>query len=158
MHEYEVELQFSSALLGHPDRTHDERGVVDGNEPTHGTSTGNLLTEDTDTTELIGSPSPSSATAKDQSSSVSFVLLIIGAVIFWGVLVHLHSSAALGHGSCVYIARSYAIQYCCDGCFYSRPWEGSLCPSSPVPASPEVPFSPDSPEGCTLLPQSKLIQ
>lgn len=73
MHEYEVELQFSSALLGHPDRTHDERGVVDGSEPTHGTSTENLLTEDMDTHELIGSPSPFSATASNQSSSVSFV-------------------------------------------------------------------------------------
>ena len=33
MHEYEVELQFTSGLLGQPDRTHDEADVIDGNEP-----------------------------------------------------------------------------------------------------------------------------
>ena len=33
MHEYEVELQFTSSLLGQPDRTHDEADVIDGNEP-----------------------------------------------------------------------------------------------------------------------------
>ncbi len=36
MREYEVELQFTSSLLGYPDRTHDDRAVVDGNEPVHG--------------------------------------------------------------------------------------------------------------------------
>ncbi len=36
MREYEVELQFTSSILGYPDRTHDERSVVDGNEPVHG--------------------------------------------------------------------------------------------------------------------------
>ena len=35
MHEYEVELQFTSSLLGQPDRTHDEADVIDGNEPVH---------------------------------------------------------------------------------------------------------------------------
>lgn len=35
MHEYEVELQFTSSLLGQPDRTHDEANVIDGNEPVH---------------------------------------------------------------------------------------------------------------------------
>ena len=33
MHEYEVELQFTSSLLGQPDRTHDEADVIDGGEP-----------------------------------------------------------------------------------------------------------------------------
>ena len=37
MHEYEVELQFTSSLVGQPDRTHDENGVIDGNEPVLGT-------------------------------------------------------------------------------------------------------------------------
>ena len=36
MKEYEVELQFTSALLGFPDRTHDEHSVVDGNDPVYG--------------------------------------------------------------------------------------------------------------------------
>ena len=37
MHEYEVELQFTSSLVGQPDRIHDENGVIDGNEPVFGT-------------------------------------------------------------------------------------------------------------------------
>ena len=36
MKEYEVELQFTSALLGFPDRTHDEHSAVDGNDPVYG--------------------------------------------------------------------------------------------------------------------------
>jgi len=36
MKEYEVELQFTSALLGFPDRTHDEHSVIDGNDPVYG--------------------------------------------------------------------------------------------------------------------------
>ena len=47
MKEYEVELQFTSALLGFPDRTHDENSTVDGNEPVYGDEdpVNNLLTE-----------------------------------------------------------------------------------------------------------------
>ena len=36
MKEYEVELQFTSALLGFPDRTHDDHSAVDGNDPLYG--------------------------------------------------------------------------------------------------------------------------
>lgn len=36
MHEYEVELQFTSGLLGYPDHTHDPWGAVDGNDPVFG--------------------------------------------------------------------------------------------------------------------------
>lgn len=36
MKEYEVELQFTSALLGFPDRTHDEHSAVDGIDPVYG--------------------------------------------------------------------------------------------------------------------------
>ena len=50
MHEYEVELQFSSGLLGQVDRTHDERDVVDGNEPMLGP-------DDEITSELVAIPS-----------------------------------------------------------------------------------------------------
>ena len=47
MKEYEVELQFTSALLGFPDRTHDKRSAVDGNDPVYGDEDhmGNLLPE-----------------------------------------------------------------------------------------------------------------
>ena len=31
-----MELQFTSGLLGNPDRTHDDADVVDGNEPIYG--------------------------------------------------------------------------------------------------------------------------
>lgn len=36
MKEYEVELQFTSALLGFPDRTHDPHSSIDGNDPVYG--------------------------------------------------------------------------------------------------------------------------
>ena len=47
MKEYEVELQFTSALLGFPDRTHDEYSAVDGNDPVYGNEEqlNNLLPE-----------------------------------------------------------------------------------------------------------------
>ena len=31
-----MELQFTSSLVGEPDRSHDENGVIDGNEPVFG--------------------------------------------------------------------------------------------------------------------------
>ena len=47
MKEYEVELQFTSALLGFPDRTHNEHSAVDGNDPVYGNEEqlNNLLPE-----------------------------------------------------------------------------------------------------------------
>ena len=42
-----MELQFTSALLGFPDRTHDEHSAVDGNDPVYGDEdpVNNLLPE-----------------------------------------------------------------------------------------------------------------
>ena len=34
--EYEVELQFTSNLLGHPNRTNTEEDFIDGEEPVYG--------------------------------------------------------------------------------------------------------------------------
>lgn len=58
MHEYEVELQFTSSLLGQPDRTHDEGGVVDGNEPIFGTDS-DLFSSTGDVRPLLSPLSPS---------------------------------------------------------------------------------------------------
>jgi len=45
MKEYEVELQFTSGLLGYPDRTHDEHSAIDGNDPVYGDEDHKLLPE-----------------------------------------------------------------------------------------------------------------
>ena len=70
MHEYEVELQFSSTLLGHPDRTHDERGVVDGNEHSFGLANESLV-DDKDSHDLFGSATPLPSSATMETSAVS---------------------------------------------------------------------------------------
>jgi len=45
MKEYEVELQFTSGLLGYPDRIHDEHSAIDGNDPVYGDEDHKLLPE-----------------------------------------------------------------------------------------------------------------
>lgn len=70
MHEYEVELQFSSTLLGHPDRTHDERGVVDGNEHSFG-FVNESLADDNDIHDLLGSTTPLPSSTTMDTSFVS---------------------------------------------------------------------------------------
>lgn len=59
MHEYEVELQFTSSLLGQPDRIHDDNEMVDGNEPVFGTES-DMLSLTGEVRQLSLSPAPAS--------------------------------------------------------------------------------------------------
>ena len=57
-----MELQFTSSLLGQPDRTHDENDVIDGNEPILGTD-GDMFSSTGDVRPLLSPPPASSESA-----------------------------------------------------------------------------------------------
>ena len=76
--EYEVELQFTSGLLGFPDRTNDPQSVVDGNDP--------ILDEDAEAEAALAASRSSrrGSTVSGHSDAKSEVITNIWKVNFKG--------------------------------------------------------------------------